>query len=131
MQIPVNPSVPKPPLELVSIRLYSTGARGKVYTKKFYKSMNHNFGVEMVIRNNTAVTQAVRMAGRVYNSEGNEVLKWSGGKFHYNINANTSQVYNFFARESSFSSMAAGKYKIQFWINNTKVQREFFEISYK
>ena len=54
MQIPLNvPSQPKrPPLELCKISLYSTGARGKVFTNHFYKALNHNFGVEMVIRNN-------------------------------------------------------------------------------
>ena len=36
MKIPLNPSS-RPPLELSKIRLYSTGARGKVYTNHFYK----------------------------------------------------------------------------------------------
>lgn len=53
MQIPLNQSQPsRPPLELVSIKLYSTGLK-KVFTNHFYKSMNHNFGVEILVKNNT------------------------------------------------------------------------------
>ena len=128
MNIPVNSSPPKSPLELISIRMYCNAAMGKFYNKRFYKSVNSNFGVEMVIRNNTNTMQTVRMAGRVYNSEGTEILKWSGGKYHYNINPFSSQEFNFWIYESAFANMNPGKYKIQFWINNTKVQREYFEI---
>lgn len=68
MQIPLNvPLQPKrPPLELCKISLYSTGARGKVFTNHFYKALNHNFGVEMVIRNNTSVVQSVKIGGCIY-----------------------------------------------------------------
>lgn len=32
-------------IEVKKILLYSTGINGKVYTKKFHKKMNHNFGI--------------------------------------------------------------------------------------
>lgn len=82
MQIPLNvPSQPKrPPLELCKISLYSTGARGKVFTNHFYKALNHNFGVEMVIRNNTSTSQTVKIGGCVYDFQGNTVVKWGTTK---------------------------------------------------
>ena len=131
MKIPLNQSASpqRPPLELSKIRLYSTGAKGKVFTNHFYKSMNHNFGVEMEIRNNTSSSQLVKVAGRIYDSDGNAIARWSGHQF--NINANSLHTHDFWVYESTFSSMKEGKYKIQFWVNGAKVQKEFFTVSYK
>lgn len=130
MQIPLSPSTqPKrPPLELCTIRLYSTGLKGKVYTDRFYKSMNHNFGIEMVIRNNTSKLQVVKAGGCVYDSSGKPVIKWGGNK---NVNAHSSCSYDFYVKEETFSNMKEGKYKVQFWLNDKKVQREFFTLAYK
>ena len=131
MQIPLNPShqAERPRLELRSIRLYSTGLKGKVYTNHFYKAMNHNFGVEMKIRNNTFLTQTVRVAGRVYDDQGTEVAKWIGRK--YELIGQSEGTYDFYVYESRFATMKEGKYKVQFWVNDKKVQREFFTITYK
>lgn len=38
---------------------------------------------------------------------------------------------DFYVREESLSQLKEGKYKIQFWINNEKVQKDFFTITYK
>lgn len=130
MQIPLNvPLQPKrPPLELCKISLYSTGARGKVFTNHFYKALNHNFGVEMVIRNNTSVVQSVKIGGCIYDVQGNTITKWGTTK---QINAHSSFTQDFYVREKSFSQLKEGKYKIQFWINNKKVQKDFFTVTYK
>lgn len=128
MQIPLNPSQSKrPPLELCSIKLYSTGLK-KVFTNHFYKSMNHNFGVEITIRNNTSQLQNVKIGGCVYNDNGKTVIRWNGNK---RVNPNSSVSYDFYVKEQSFSQMKEGKYKIQFWINDKKVQKEYFIITYK
>lgn len=128
MQIPLNPSQSKrPPLELCSIKLYSTGLK-KVFTNHFYKSMNHNFGVEITIRNNTSQLQNVKIGGCVYDNNGTTVIRWNGNK---RVNPNSSVSYDFYVKEQSFSQMKEGKYKIQFWINDKKVQKEYFKITYK
>ncbi len=77
MQIPLStPSKPeRPPLELCKIKLYSTGLRGKVFTDHFYKLMNHNFGVEIVVQNNTSTTQIIKVGGCVYDIQGNTIVK--------------------------------------------------------
>jgi len=131
MNIPINPT-PQPyrhPLELCNIQLYSTGSRGKVFTNHFYRSMNHNFGVEMQIRNNTSQLQIVRIGGRIYDSLGNTVIKWNTATKQ--ISARCSVTHDFFVRESTFSTMRDGKYKVQFWINGERVQKDFFTVSYK
>lgn len=128
MQIPLNSSQPKrPPLELCSIKLYSTGLR-KIFTNHFYKSMNHNFGVEITIRNNTNQSQSMRIGGCVYDDKGMVIVRWNSTK---NINAISSNSYDFYAKEQTFSKMKEGKYKIQFWINDKKVQKEYFTVTYK
>lgn len=115
------------PLELCSIRLYSTGLK-KVYTNHFYKSMNHNFGVEIVMRNHTSKTQTIMIGGCVYDSNDKTVIRWNDRKV---MEPHSRMTSNFYVVQKTFSSMEAGKYKIQFWINNQKVQKEYFTVSYK
>lgn len=85
MQIPLSTSQqPKrPPLELLSIKLYSTGIK-KVFTDHFYKSMNRNFGVEITIRNNTSKMQEMKIGGCIggciYDSNKNKAANWIGNK---------------------------------------------------
>lgn len=129
MQIPLNQSQPnRPPLELVSIKLYSTGLK-KVFTNHFYKSMNHNFGVEILVRNNTNKMQTIHVGGCIYNSDGKTIVKW--GNVNIEIPSHNSKTYDFFVKEDGFSKMKDGKYKVQFWINDKKVQKEYFTITYK
>lgn len=130
MQIPLNPSTPpkRPPLELCKIRLYSTGARGKVFTDHFYKALNHNFGVEILMRNNTAKMQSIKVGGCIYDDRGNPVVRWIGTK---SIGGHSSNAYDFYVREDAFSKMKEGKYKVQFWLNDKKVQKEYFTVTYK
>lgn len=126
MQIPI--SQPKrPPLELSSIKLYSTGLK-KIYTKHFYRSMNHNFGVEVKMKNNTSRVQEVRIGGCIYDSHDNIVNRWNATK---HIQANSSSQYDFFVKDDVFSRMKDGKYKFLVWINDKRVQDVYFTVSYK
>lgn len=130
MQIPLSqPSKPKkPPLELCRIKLYSTGLK-KVFTNHFYKSMNHNFGVEILVKNNTNQSQMIHVGGCIYNSDGKTVVNWKN--ININIPSHGSKTYDFFVKENGFAKMKEGRYKVQFWINNKKVQKEYFTITYK
>lgn len=129
MQIPLSPSQPKrPPLELCSIKLYSTGLK-KVFTNHFYKSMNHNFGVEILVKNNTSQVQTIRVGGCIYDDKGNTLTKWKNANIQ--IPPHGSKTWDFYVRETTFSKMKDGKYKIQFWINDKKVQKEYFTVTYK
>ncbi len=129
MMIPLNSSSQKkrPPLELLSIKLYSTGLN-KVYTNHIYKSMNHNFGVEIVIRNNTSKLQHMKIVGYIYDKHGEAVTRWNRMK---KIDQHGMMAYDFYVKEENFSRMRQGKYKIQFWINDKKVQHEYFNITNK
>ncbi len=127
MKIPLSPSTNRPPLELCSIKLYSTGLK-KVFTNHFYKSMNHNFGIEIMIRNNTSQLLTMRIGGCIYDDKGATIIRWNGNK---KISPNCSLKYDFYVKEKSFSQMKEGKYKVQFWINDKKVQKEYFVVTYK
>ncbi len=131
MNIPLKPihKPNNPPLELCKIRLYCTGARGKVFTRHFYKSMNNNFGVEISVKNNTTYPQTINVGGCIYDDKGTTVVKWKN--VNICINSHSSKTKDFYVNEDYFSHMKEGKYKVQFWINNKKVQRDFFRITYK
>ena len=115
MNIPTNPK--KAPLEMKSIKLYSTGLK-KVFTNHFYKSMNHNFGIEITIRNNTNRMQEMKIGGCVYDS-------------NKKINPNSNACYDYYVKEHTFNTMKPGKYIVIFWINDKKVKEASFNITYK
>lgn len=119
---PVSP--PRKNIELTSIRLYSTGKKGKVYTTKFYKTMNHNFGIEITLKNNTYSLQNVKVGWCIYKN-GKEILK---GTFDKKINANSSLTNDFYVKEQAFNKLKVGKYKSQFWVNDQRVQKVYFII---
>ena len=56
------------------------------------------------------------------------MVKWGGIK---GIDAHTSSTYDFYVREDTFSKMKEGKYKVQFWLNDKKVQKKHFTVTYK
>ena len=68
-------SISNSSIKLKSIRLYSTGSKGKVFTNKFYKSINHNFGIEVVLKNNTSKTQTVNLGHCIYDKNGKNIIK--------------------------------------------------------
>lgn len=115
-------------LKLTSIRLYSTGAKGKVYTNIFHKELNHNFGIELIIKNGTNQLQRVKIGWCIYDNNGKTLLQ---GTFHEKIAAHTSFQKDFYVDENIFRKLHIGKYKSQFWLNDKKVQKEYFKIKYK
>ncbi len=115
-------------LELTSIRLYSTGVKGKVYTSVFHKAINHNFGIELIIKNNTNQSQKVKIGWCIYNDKGKTLMN---GTFYEKIVANTSFKKDFYVSESDFKKLSVGKYKSQFWLNDKKVRKEFFTVKYQ
>lgn len=130
MPIAITPQAPKQfPLQLDTIKLYSTGPSGKIYTDRFYKLLNHNFGMEVVVRNNTSQTQTVKVTGCLYSAEwsdGNTLYKWN---HTMSLPARSAQKCDFYVRKDFFSKMKTGKYKIQFWINGNRVKRQFFTVT--
>lgn len=129
MQIPVNPSSQKkrPPLELCGIKLYSKGLK-KVYTNHFYKSMNKNFGIDITIRNNSSKLQKLKIGGCVNNSNNQMVIRWISTK---SINPHDSETYVYYVQEKDFNKMDSGTYTIIFWINDKRVKKTTFTITYK
>ena len=118
----------KPSVDLVKIKLYSTGAKGKVYTTNFRKSMNHNFGIELTLKNNTNKSQRVKVGWCIYTESGQTVLN---GTFHESITPHQTLQKDFYVKKQAFNNMKSGKYKSQFWINDKKVQKKFFTLTYK
>lgn len=112
-------------IKLQSIRLYSTGAKGKVYTTKFYKSINHNFGIEIVLKNNSNRTIKVQLGHCIYDSQGNIIFK---GNFYPAVNPNSTFKQDIYVEAEAFEKMKVGKYKSQFWLNNTRVQKVYFSV---
>lgn len=124
MNIPVS----RPELELCSVKLYSTGVRGKVYTNHFYTKLNHNFGIEIVLKNNTYIKFFLKMGGCLYNSRGDVVCNW---RRNFDIAPYNQREYDFYMNERDFIKLLPGRYKIQFWVNNKKILSKSFEVSYQ
>lgn len=114
---------------LEKIKLYCTGAKGKVYSTVFYKSVNSDFGVEAVIRNNTSKLQNVKLGHCIYNKNGNNTMFQK--TLYIKINPNSFFTQKIRVAPKDFSKMKAGEYKSQFWINDEKVQKVFFTIKNK
>lgn len=110
--------------EIQNIRLYSTGKKGKVYTNKFYKQINHNFGIEVLLKNNTNIQQNVKVGWCIYKN-GAEILK---GTFNQKVNANSTTSNDFYIKEENFKNLRPGEYKSQFWVNDKRVQKVYFHI---
>lgn len=115
-------------VDLRNIRLYSTGAKGKVYTNKFYKSINHNFGIEVVLENRTSQIQQVQLGHCIYDSNGKTILK---GNFRPKIKPHCVFTQYIYVNAGTFAKMKNGTYKSQFWLNDTKVQKVHFTVTNK
>lgn len=116
------------PISIQSIRLYSTSKKGKIYTTKFYKSINHNFGIEVILKNNSSQTQKVRLGHCIYDQSGKTIFK---GNFNPTIKQHSTLKQSIFVDAKAFSRMKNGKYKSQFWINDKRVQKVYFTVTYK
>lgn len=114
---------------LEKIRLYCTGAKGKVFTTTFRKSINHNFGIEVVIKNNTSQTQTVKLGHCIYNESGTDTI--FKGTFYPKVKPHSTLTENIYVDAKAFAKMRKGKYKSQFWINDKKVQKVFFTVEEK
>lgn len=114
---------------LEKITLYCTSAKGKVYTTTFRKSMNHNFGIEVVIKNNTSQMQTVKLGHCIYDESGNNTM--FKGTFYPKIKPYSTLTENIFVDAKAFAKMKKGKYKSQFWLNDKKVQKIFFTVEDK
>lgn len=129
MEVPTY-SPKRPPLEVRELELYSIGARGNVLTNRFYKSMNRTFGVKMVVQNNTAEDQLLKISCCVYDTRDQDetLIKWGTTRKVKPYNKLTKE---FNIHEEEFSRLREGNYKIQFWINGKRVMKKFFTIAYK
>lgn len=114
-------------VDLVNIRLYSTGLKGKVYTNVFYKMINHNFGIEITLKNYSSVSKKVKIGWCVYKGD-EEVVK---GTFYKKVNANSSLTSDFYVKKNFFDNLNCGKYTSVFWLNNQRVQKTYFTIQNK
>ena len=122
-------SVSSDSVSLEKIRLYCTGAKGKIYTTTFRKSLNHNFGIEIVIKNNTSQIQKVKLGHCIYDESGNNTM--FKGTFYPKIKPYSILTENIFVDAKAFAKMKRGKYKSQFWLNDNKVQKVFFTVKDK
>lgn len=113
-------------ITLEKIELYCTGAKGKVFTNIFRKSINHNFGIEVVIKNNTSQTQTVKLGHCIYDESGNNTM--FKGTFYPKIKPHSTLKEDIFVDAKAFDKMKKGKYKSQFWLNDNKVQRVYFTV---
>lgn len=83
--------------------------------------MNHNFGVEIILKNNTFSTQYVKVGWCVY-KDGNEIVK---GTYNKKIKPNCTVTADFYVKARVFNKLKTGEYKSQFWVNDVKVQKVF------
>lgn len=86
--------------------------------------MNHNFGIEITLKNNTYVLQNVKVGWCIY-KDGNVIVK---GTFNKKVNPNSTLTNDFYIQEKTFNNLKIGKYKSQFWVNDIRVQKVYFTI---
>ncbi len=112
----------------ICVNLYATSSNGKIFTDRFYRSRNHNFGVEVRIHNSTSCVYCFNIAGCVYDSNGVEIYRWKKTTREvYPSNAPTE--YYFWVDRNKFLAMRDGKYKMQLWINDIRAIKVFFTVS--
>ena len=116
-------------ITLKKIRLYCTGAKGKVFTTEIPKLLTHNIGIEVVIKNNTSQIQNVKLGCCIYDESGNNTV--FNRTFWPKVKPYTKLTENIFVDATAFSKMKKGKYKSQFWINDKKVKKIFFTVKEK
>lgn len=117
----------EPPLS-IGINLYATSSKGKIYTQHFYRSKNHDFGVEVRIHNSTSCVYSFNIAGCIYDSNGVEIYRWT--RTTKKVSPSDSPVENdFWVDRDKFLAMRDGEYKMQLWINDIKVVRTLFWVS--
>ena len=112
-------------LSIIGIKLYSTGPKGKVYTSTFYKLLNHNFGVELSLKNNAPKSQTIKVRWCLYNENGHSIFNKYYSK---TVNAGGKLISDFYVDEVFFLKLKPGKYKSQLWINGKRIQKTFFTI---
>lgn len=112
----------------ISVNLYAIGSNGKIFTNHFYRSKNHNFGVEVQIQNSTSYVYSFNIAGCVYDSNGVEIFRWKRTTKEV-IPSSLPAKSDFWVDRNKFLAMRNGKYKVQLWINDIKVVKVFFTIS--
>lgn len=117
----------KKPLS-ITINLYATSSEGKIYTNHFYRAKDHDFGVEIRIKNNTACVYSFNIAGCVYDSSGAEIYRWIRTTKKV-LPSNLPVKSNFWVDRDKFLAMRDGEYKMQLWINDVKVVKMFFMVS--
>lgn len=113
-------------IKLVKVLLYSTGARGKVFTKKFYKRINHNFGIELVIRNDSNKRQSISVKWSIYDVTNqrdviadNSVIK---------IAAREKLIHDIYVSDKEFVKLPTGEYESRFCINGKQAPKMNFYI---
>ena len=116
-------------VSLEKIRLYCSGAKGKVYTTIFRKDLNNKFGVEVVIKNNTSKIQTIKLGHCIYNENGNNTI--FKRTLYPRINPYSTETKHIIVDTKVFAKMKKGKYKAQFWINDKKAQKVFFMVQDK
>ncbi len=112
----------------ISVDLYATSSNGKIFTNHFYRSKNHNFGVEVRIQNSTSYVYSFNIAGCVYDSIGVEIFRWKRTTKEVPPSNSLAESY-FWVDRNKFLAMKDGKYKVQFWINDVRVIKVFFTVS--
>lgn len=126
-----SPATPPRPatiadVKLIRARLYTVGAKGRVYTDKFYRSLNNSFGIEYVLKNLSGRRQRVHMGLRIYDEGGN-------AKFRHDEDISldpyeTKGPNDLFVSRSDFAKIMDGSYKAQLWLDDKRVYKEWFKV---
>jgi len=112
----------------ISVNLYAFDSNGKIFTDHFFRSRNHNFGIEVRILNSTSRVYSFNIAGCLYDSNGVEIFRWKRiTKEVIPSNSPTKSYFN--VDRNKFLAMRNGEYKVQFWINGIRVVKMFFTVS--
>lgn len=60
-------------IDISSVKLYSNGI-DKIFTKRFYKAMNYNFGVDLILKNNCPQDLNAKICIYIYNKNNETIV---------------------------------------------------------
>lgn len=120
-----NNKTKEKPIKLKSSHLYATSIHGKIFTNKFRKNGIYNFGLEVLLFNNSNKQQRATLSWCIY-KRGNLMQKKDVSVIIEPLSTLRQDLY---VTKQCFSSLSTGDYKSLFWINDKREIKEYFTIT--
>lgn len=125
---PGKTKVPQNVVRVKKIKPYVTGIKEKIYnTNTFYKKINYNLGVEVIVQNPTKKKQKFEIRCRMATCTGNVVYDRTQARAAPPNQTVSTDIY---VPNEVLSKIEPGKYRVRYWIDGRRM-KEFTILSVK